>query len=233
MASQIGRIASGQVAFYYEDKIVTSTLDPTLEAELARQKLPDAAGGVSQPQSVQLGKERFLEDNAGAGAAGHSEGAAYGAEVLRPGDRLSGEAQSSICSAWECWRCWWEARWCFSSPIPSRGHCPACSREWPPLSAEISTTRSMPVAGDEVAELARAFDRMRESLFHTQQNLIESERLATIGRMASSISHDLRHSLAAIVANAEFLCESQPFARAARRSLSGSAHRSESHDRAD
>jgi signal transduction histidine kinase len=33
--------------------------------------------------------------------------------------------------------------------------------------------------------------------------------LATIGRMASSISHDLRHSLAAIVANAEFLCESR------------------------
>ena len=62
--------------------------------------------------------------------------------------------------------------------------------------------------GDEVAELARAFDRMRDSLLHTQQNLIESERLATIGRMASSISHDLRHSLAAIVANAEFLCES-------------------------
>jgi len=62
--------------------------------------------------------------------------------------------------------------------------------------------------GDEVAELARAFDRMRESLAKTQQNLIESERLATIGRMASSISHDLRHSLAAIIANAEFLCES-------------------------
>jgi signal transduction histidine kinase len=61
--------------------------------------------------------------------------------------------------------------------------------------------------GDEVAELARAFHRMRESLAHTQQNLLESERLATIGRMASSISHDLRHSLAAIVANAEFLCE--------------------------
>jgi signal transduction histidine kinase len=62
---------------------------------------------------------------------------------------------------------------------------------------------------DEVAELTRAFDRMRESLAKTQQNLLESERLATIGRMASSISHDLRHSLAAIVANAEFLCEAE------------------------
>jgi len=61
---------------------------------------------------------------------------------------------------------------------------------------------------DEVAELTRAFDRMRASLLKTQQDLLESEQLATIGRMASSISHDLRHSLAAIVANSEFLCDS-------------------------
>lgn len=61
---------------------------------------------------------------------------------------------------------------------------------------------------DEVAELTRAFDRMRASLLKSQQDLLESEQLATIGRMASSISHDLRHSLAAIVANSEFLCDS-------------------------
>jgi len=35
--------------------------------------------------------------------------------------------------------------------------------------------------------------------------LLESERLATIGRMASSVSHDLRHYLAAVYANSEFL----------------------------
>jgi signal transduction histidine kinase len=48
---------------------------------------------------------------------------------------------------------------------------------------------------------------MRETLQNTQRKLLESERLATIGRMASSISHDLRHSLATVVANAEFLAE--------------------------
>jgi signal transduction histidine kinase len=62
--------------------------------------------------------------------------------------------------------------------------------------------------GDEVAELTRAFDRMRSSLLKSQRDLLESEQLATIGRMASSISHDLRHSLAAIVANSEFLVDS-------------------------
>ena len=65
-----------------------------------------------------------------------------------------------------------------------------------------------PRGSDEVAELTRAFDRMRTSLLKTQRDLLESEQLATIGRMASSISHDLRHSLAAIVANSEFLCDS-------------------------
>lgn len=65
-----------------------------------------------------------------------------------------------------------------------------------------------PRGGDEIAELTRAFDRMRTSLLRSQRDLLESEQLATIGRMASSISHDLRHSLAAIVANSEFLCDS-------------------------
>jgi signal transduction histidine kinase len=39
----------------------------------------------------------------------------------------------------------------------------------------------------------------------TQSQVIETERMATIGRMVCSISHDMRHSLAAIYANAEFL----------------------------
>ncbi|MGA7294861.1 MAG: HAMP domain-containing sensor histidine kinase [Terriglobales bacterium] len=61
--------------------------------------------------------------------------------------------------------------------------------------------------GDEVAEVTATFDRMRNHLQKTQRELLDAERLATIGRMASSISHDLRHSLAAVVANSEFLCE--------------------------
>jgi len=57
----------------------------------------------------------------------------------------------------------------------------------------------------EVRELSSAFARMRREILHANQALIESERLATIGRMASSVSHDLRHYLAAIYANSEFL----------------------------
>ena len=59
----------------------------------------------------------------------------------------------------------------------------------------------------EVGEVTKAFAGMRESLLHAQQRLLHSERLATIGTMASSISHDLRHPLTAVLANAEFLAE--------------------------
>jgi signal transduction histidine kinase len=38
-----------------------------------------------------------------------------------------------------------------------------------------------------------------------QGRLMEAERMAAIGMMACSISHDMRHSLSAIYANAEFL----------------------------
>jgi signal transduction histidine kinase len=44
-------------------------------------------------------------------------------------------------------------------------------------------------------------------LLASQQQQIETERVAALGRAASSISHDLRHYLAALVANAEFLYE--------------------------
>jgi signal transduction histidine kinase len=57
----------------------------------------------------------------------------------------------------------------------------------------------------EVRELSTAFAGMRQEIRTTQQALLESERLATIGRMASSVSHDLRHYLAAVYANSEFL----------------------------
>lgn len=57
----------------------------------------------------------------------------------------------------------------------------------------------------EVRKLSSAFSRMRDQIQRANQAVLESERLATIGRMASSVSHDLRHYLASIYANAEFL----------------------------
>jgi len=70
----------------------------------------------------------------------------------------------------------------------------------------------------EVRELSTAFAGMREEIQRANRALLESERLATIGRMASSVSHDLRHYLAAVYANAEFLASS-PLSEAERNEI--------------
>lgn len=73
------------------------------------------------------------------------------------------------------------------------------------LSRGDFTHKVSEAGAEEVRELSRAFDRMRERMQQTQQELLAAERMATIGQMASSVSHDLRHYLSAIYANAEFL----------------------------
>jgi signal transduction histidine kinase len=71
---------------------------------------------------------------------------------------------------------------------------------------EGNRRHSLPAGGPlEVRYLSRVFAQMRDENEKTSRALLEAERLATIGRMASSVSHDLRHYLAAVYANAEFL----------------------------
>jgi len=66
-----------------------------------------------------------------------------------------------------------------------------------------------PRGSSEVAELGEAFSKMRGELLEFQQRRFATERIAAVGRAANSISHDLRHYLAAVVANAEFLYEAE------------------------
>lgn len=204
VATQIGRVASSRVAFYYGDAIVTSTLKPGNRAELMKQKLPGTQG--SQPVSLELGNERFLATTLDLSPPG-SHGVRLA--VLKSYDAATAFLQKinrlllalGLLAGLVGSALVFFISHTFTRPLSSL-LAGVAALERGDFNYKLDAT-----GGDEVAELARAFDRMRESLAHTQQNLLESERLATIGRMASSISHDLRHSLAAIVANAEFLCE--------------------------
>ncbi|HWB41769.1 MAG TPA: ATP-binding protein, partial [Gemmatimonadales bacterium] len=65
---------------------------------------------------------------------------------------------------------------------------------------------------DEIGELARAFARMTESLRHnvttlerTQAQLVQSEKLASIGEMAAAVAHGLRNPLASLRAAAQLV----------------------------
>ncbi len=75
------------------------------------------------------------------------------------------------------------------------------------LAAGDFTYSITPQGGTELVELSTAFAQMRGQLLALQQQRIETERVAALAQAAGSISHDLRHYLAAVVANAEFLYE--------------------------
>jgi len=58
-------------------------------------------------------------------------------------------------------------------------------------------------APPEMADLARALDDARRSLDSLRQQLLESERLTTIGQLAAQLAHNLRNPLASIRAAAQ------------------------------
>ena len=62
---------------------------------------------------------------------------------------------------------------------------------------------------DELGRLAATFNNMCASIQSARQELIRQERISTIGRLSSSIVHDLRNPLAAIYGGAEIMVDSQ------------------------
>jgi signal transduction histidine kinase len=62
---------------------------------------------------------------------------------------------------------------------------------------------------DELGRLAATFNAMCASIRRAREDLIHSERIATIGRLATSIVHDLRNPLAAVYGGAEMLMDSR------------------------
>jgi len=205
VASQISRIADSKVVFYYGDAVVVGTLDAALNSALTQQNLTDSHPG--QPASVRLGRERFLETTLDLSPQATPN---VRLTVLRSYDEATAILKkiNRLLLALG-----------LLAVVLGSGLVFFISHTFTrPLSNLLAGVRALEKGDftydlrveslDEVGELSRAFGHMRDSLLKSQQRLLESERLATIGRMASSISHDLRHSLAAIVANAEFLCES-------------------------
>lgn len=199
---EISQIAASQVAFRYGNEVVRSTLSAPQETELLRQ--PAQSAGRMGLDEVQLGGERFLVASV---ELARDSGPPVRLSVLKSLDQATaflGRLDSSLLGVGLVAVLAGAAMVYIISYTFTR-----------PLGDLVAGVRALakgdfsyPLASggsDEVAEVRAAFGRMRSSLHAIQQQLLDSERLATIGRMASSISHDLRHALAAIMANAEFL----------------------------
>ncbi len=61
----------------------------------------------------------------------------------------------------------------------------------------------------EIASLAESFNTMSKNLTTAREELIRQERISTIGRLSTSIIHDLRNPLAAIYGGSEMLVDRQ------------------------
>jgi signal transduction histidine kinase len=205
LAREVSKVSASQVAFSYGDEIVATTLTPE-QAQTSGVRTLAAGGSPTSSRDVEVGKEHFVATSLDLSGQqqvpvrltvlGSYDQAAKFLDNLNRLLLLLG----------------------LTAVLIGSGLVFVISHTFTrPLASLVEGVRALehgdfyhpldPRGSDEVAELTSAFDRMRASLLKTQRALLESEQLATIGRMASSISHDLRHSLAAVVANSEFLCD--------------------------
>ena len=205
-AKEVSEVASSQVAFRYGKTPVVTTLKPSQRAQFSSEidRVPSGAGGATV--EFKLGEERFV------GTA---------VQLLPRGDR---EVSLTVLKSYDQATLFLRSlnRWLFAVGLLAvlAGAVLAFLVSHTitrPLDRLVSGVRALeqgdfdyplvPASGDEVGELTGAFHRMRDSLRTTQAELLHAERLATMGRMASAITHDLRHPLTAILAYAEFLAE--------------------------
>jgi two-component system NtrC family sensor kinase len=66
------------------------------------------------------------------------------------------------------------------------------------------------VSNDEIGELAVTFEGMVSAIARANEQLLASERLATIGKMAAHVTHEIRNPLSSIALNLELLEEELP-----------------------
>lgn len=212
VAEEVSQVASSEVAFLYGGQLVVSTLPADQQAQFLRmavQERGSAPGNLyGKEQDFKLGNERFVGVSVKLPPSG---GATASLAVLKSYDKatlflralnrlLFGIGLAAVLAGIGL-------AFLISHTVTR------------PLDNLVAGVRALekgdfnypllPVSKDEVGELTRAFDRMRESLLATQNELLHAERLATMGRMASAISHDLRHPLTAILAYSEFLSEAR------------------------
>jgi len=204
---QISQPTGVEATFLSDGKIVASTLAPSDQSGLTT-KPGLLAGTSSAPSTVQLGDRQFLAAAEDLSSSASSPLQLVVLKSLEPEKRSIDEMDRMVLSAGLL------ALVCGTILMIALSR--LVTRPLEELSRGVRAFGMgdfhyrIPRRGtQEVMELSDAFARMRNEIHHANLALLESERLATIGRMASSVSHDFRHYLATIYANSEFLASDQ------------------------
>ncbi len=74
---------------------------------------------------------------------------------------------------------------------------------------DLQPQTSLP-SDDELGELSATFEQMVAAIARANEQLIVAERLATIGKMAAHVTHEIRNPLSSIALNLELLEEQVP-----------------------
>jgi len=69
------------------------------------------------------------------------------------------------------------------------------------------TPRPIVASNDEIGELATTFESMVSAIARANAELLAAERLATIGKMAAHVTHEIRNPLSSLALNVELLEE--------------------------
>jgi signal transduction histidine kinase len=208
---QISQPTGVEATFLSSGNIVASTLAPSDQFGLAVN--PTLLSGTAQaPTAVQLGGSQFLAAAEDLSSSASSPLQLVVLKSLEPAKRSIDEMDRMVLSAGLL------ALVCGTVLMITLSR--LVTRPLEELSKGVrafgmgDVTYRIPRHGtQEMMELSDAFARMRSEIQQANLALLESERLATIGRMASSVSHDFRHYLATIYANSEFLASDQFSAR--------------------
>jgi signal transduction histidine kinase len=212
VAQEVSEASAAQVAFAANGKVVASTLPKNLQEALIT-KSGVLMRSPSKNVSIQLGSEQYLGASIRLSSTEFPEGTDDAPQliVLKSFDQASRLVRRVN---------QWVIGLGLLALLVGMGLVVSISRTvTTPLKLLVGGTRALAQGNfeyqlseggaEEVRELSRSFEHMRVELRRTQRELLDAERLATIGRMASSISHDLRHHLSAMYANAEFMSDSK------------------------
>jgi signal transduction histidine kinase len=200
---QISQPTGVEAAFLSNGKVVASTLGPSVQSNLAQQS-NWLSGRSRAPATVTLGDTRYLSATEDLTTTANSPLQLVVLKSLQPAEQSISRIDRMVLIVGLLALLSGTALMIVVSRLVTR-----------PLEELSRSVRAFGL-GDvahrvprhgtqEVRQLSTSFARMRSEIQNANRAVLESERLATIGRMASSVSHDLRHYLAAIYANAEFL----------------------------
>jgi len=207
VAREVSQAAEAEVAFSTNGIIVATTLSPQLQQDLRTQFSQLASSSEDRP--IKLGNQKYL--GTAVPLAPPEPGASGAPQLVVLKSFQQGQALARRVNQWVLFLG-------LLALAAGAAILLSISRSITrPLAGLVDGARALgegdytyrlsDAGAEEVRELSRAFERMRVELQRTQKDLLTNERLTTIGRMASSLSHDLRHYLSAMYANAEFMSD--------------------------